>query len=119
MRTQTLMAAFGIFMVGTILAVIASGRWRLAGEVGIFNALASFNAVDLQAGGGYAVPKGLALYWDALVTMLTWNYPFLDSAWAIFIKIPLWTISIGVVWGILQMAIGVLSGIVGAIRSAV
>ena len=117
MRPQLLMTAAGIFIVGTLLACIASGRWLLNGETDIINALASFNTMSVQAGGVWNAPKTLATYWDAIITALSWNYPYLDSAWALFIKIPLWTISMGVVWGFIQVAMTIIQGLVGMVRS--
>lgn len=113
------MAFAGIFIIGTILACISSGRWLLNGEIDIINALAGFNAVEFQAGGVWSVPKGIGRYWDATVTALSWNYPFLDYEWAIPIKAILWVISIGVVWGLIQFAVSVIQGLVGAARSLI
>ena len=51
-----LMGAVGIFIVGTLFACIASGRWLLNGEINIINALASLyegiseNLRTLQSG---------------------------------------------------------------------
>ncbi len=119
MRPQQLMFVFGVFIIGTVLACIASGRWFLGGEVNIINALASFQTVSLQTSGGISTPAGLTTYWDAIKTALEWKYPFLDSPWALFVKAPLWIISLGVIWGLLQFAVSVLQGIVGAVRSLV
>jgi len=116
-RPQLLMGAVGIFMLGTMLACISSGRWLLNGEVNIFNALASFNVMSVEAGGGWGVAKTIGSYFNGIVTALSWDYPFLDSGWAVFIKIPLWLVSVGVVWGLIQVAISAVQGIVGSIRS--
>lgn len=117
MRPQLLMGAFAIFILGTVLACLCSGRWLLSGETDIINALASFNTMSVQAGGVWNAPKTLGTYWDAVVTALTWNYPFLSSAWAIFIKIPLWIISIGVVYGFIQLFVTIIQGLVSIVRS--
>ncbi len=119
MRPQLLITAVGIFIFGTLLALIASGRWLLNGEISIINALASFNTMSVQAGGGWNVPKTLADYWNAIITLLSWDYPFLSSPWAVFVKIPLWLVSIGVVWGFIEVATSVIQGIVSAIRSLI
>lgn len=117
MRPQLLMGAALIFLIGTLLSAITSGRWLINGEIDIINALASFNTMQVQAGGVWSAPKTLSTYWDAIVTALSWSYPFLDGAWAIFIKIPLWTISMGVVWGFIQVAMSIIQGLVGMVRS--
>jgi len=119
MRPQQLMAAAGVFIIGTLLCCLLSGRWLLDGEINIIRALASFNAVDINAGGGWSAIKNGGDYWNAITTALTWNYPFLSSGWAIFVKIPLWLSSIGVVWGFIQILIGLVQGVIGAIRNIV
>jgi hypothetical protein len=111
------MTVFGVFIIGTMLACIASGRWLINGETDIINALASFNTMSVQAGGVWNAPKTLSTYWDAAITALSWNYPYLSSGWAIFIKIPLWSISVGVVWGFIQVAMTIIQGLVGMVRS--
>lgn len=117
MRPQLVMTVSGIFIIGTLMACIASGRWLLNGETDIINALASFNTMSVQAGGVWNAPKTLSTYWDAIITALTWDYPYLQSSWALFIRIPLIVISIGVVFGLIQMAIMVVQGLVGMVRS--
>ena len=117
MPPKLLMTAVCIFIVGTLLACLASGRWLLDGETNIINALASFNTMSVQAGGIWNAPKTLSTYWNAIITALMWNYPYLESGWALFIKIPLWIISLGVVWGFIQVAMTIIQGLVGMIRS--
>ncbi len=119
MRPQLLMGAVGVFIFGTLLCCLCSGRWLLDGEVNIINALASFNVMTVDGGGAFTVPKGIAAYWSAIMTALTWNYPFLGSPWALFIKVPLWIVSIGVIWGLLEAAASILQGVAGFFRSLV
>lgn len=117
MRPQLLMGAVGIFIIGTLLSCLASGRWLLNGEVDIINALASFNTMSVQAGGVWNAPKTLSTYWDAAITALSWGYPFLESAWCVFVKMILWIVSIGVIWGFIQVAMSIIQGLVGMVRS--
>lgn len=117
MSPNRLQQAALIFFGGTLLACIASGRWLLNGETNIFNALSSFNTLEIQTAGGWAIPKGIATFFDALITALSWNYPFLSSPWAIFVKIPLWLVSIGTGWGLIEVFLTVVQGIVNSIKS--
>lgn len=112
-----LMGAFGIFVIGTMLACISSGRWLLNGETNIFNSLASFNVMSVESGGGWGVAKTVSDYWQGIVTMFTWNYPFLASPWAIIIKIPLWMVSIGTIWGFIELALSAVQGLLGSLRN--
>lgn len=117
MRPQLVMFCFGVFIIGTMLSAIISGRWLIDSEVGLLNALTSFNVAEMQGGGGWALPKQLGAYWNALVTMLSWNYPYLDNDWGGVFKIFLYIISVGVVIGFIQMVTIALSGIISGIRA--
>jgi len=119
LRPQLLMGSVGIFIIGTILGCICSGRWLLNGEINIINALASFHAVTLNVTGGATIPTGIIAFWDAIVTALFWDYPFLNSPWCIFIKIPLWLVSIGVIWALIEVFLTVFQGVVSSIRSII
>ena len=110
------MFCFGVFIVGTLLSCIISGRWLVNGEINIINSLSSFNTVGVQSG-GLSMISTLLSYWDGVVTMLTWNYPYLDNVWGNIFKLFLYIISIGVVYGFIQLFIMALSAVVSAIRS--
>jgi hypothetical protein len=116
MSPKLLMSAATIFIFGTIFSCICSGVW-FGEEIDVVNALASFNTMSVQSGGTWNAPKTLSTYWDAVVTVLTWGYPYLDYAWAIFIKIPLWIISIGAVWGFIQLFVLIIQGLVSMVRN--
>ncbi len=117
MSPKMIMSATAIFMVGTVLACLCSGRWLLSGEVDIIKALASFNVMSVQAGGVWNAPKTLGTYWDAILTAFSWNYPFLESAWLFPVKFVLWIVSIGVLWGIIQVFATIIQGLVSIVRS--
>jgi hypothetical protein len=119
MSPNRLQQAALIFIVGTILATLASGRWLLNGEMNIINALASFNTVAVQTGGIWGLPKYVIDFFSAIVTALSWNYPYLSSPWAIIVKIPLWLVSIGVIFGLVQIATTAVNGIVSGIRGLI
>ena len=119
MSPRYLMASFAIFIIGTILSCVCSGIWFGSTETDVVNALSSFNTMSVQAGGGWNAPKTLGTYWDAMVTVLFWNYPYLSSSWAIFVKIPLWIITVGTVWGIIQIFVTIISGLVSLVRSLI
>ncbi len=115
-NANRLQMAVLIFLGGTVLSCIASGRWLLNGEINVINALASFNTINIQTGGGWAVPKGLITFFSAAITALSWNYPFLSSPWMIFIKFPLWLVSIGVVIALVELSKTIIDGLIGVLR---
>lgn len=117
MSVKMIMSVFAIFILGTMLSCLCSGVWFGSNEVDIVNSLASFNTMSVQAGGVWNAPKTLGTYWDAAVTLLSWDYPFLDYSWAIFVKIPLWIVSVGTVWGFIQLFVLIIQGLVSMVRS--
>ena len=119
MRAQLLMGAVLIFIFGTMFSLIASGRWLLNGEMDIFKALSSFNTVTFSSGGGWDVLKGPIDFFNGVATALMWDYPFLSDPWAVIIKFPLWVVSIGVVWGFVEVFVSVVQGVVGTIRNLI
>ena len=116
MRPTLWMGFMAIFILGTTLSLITSERWLLSGEQDIVNALASFNEMSIQSGGVWNAPKTIGTYWDATITALTWGYPFLDSPWLFWLKYILWIVSFGVVFGIIQIFVSVISGLVSRLR---
>jgi hypothetical protein len=106
-----------IWAGGTMLAWISSGVWAAAGEMGVFSALAAFNTMTIETGGSWGIPKQVTDFVEGIVTMFGWYYPFLDSEWAILIKIPLWVCSIGVIWGVVQVAFSAVNGLLSSLRS--
>ena len=119
MRPHYFIAAFGIFVIGTMISAIASGRWLVNVEMNIINAITSMNAASVQAGDSWDIPKalgGVGGFLDGVVTVLSWRYPFLETPWAIFIKIPLWACSLGVLLGLYQLFMSAIQGVLGALR---
>jgi hypothetical protein len=120
MSVKMMMAIFAIFILGQVLSCLCMGIWPGDKQIDIWNTLASFNTMSVQSGGVWNAPKTLGTYWDGVITMLTWNYPFLDYEvyeWVLLAKIPLWVISIGVVWGIIQLFVSIIQGLVSMVRS--
>lgn len=119
MRPQLLMQAVGIFIIGTLLMCITSGRWLMNGDTNIINALASFHYTTIQS---FTTVSAIDKFFNALVTALGWWYPgtWLDytrNGWVIFILIPCWLTSVGVIWAIIEVCIQVLQGLISAARS--
>ena len=119
MNPKLIMSFFGIFIVGTLLACLMSGRWLLNGEVNIINALASFQHVGISVGGGVQMASATSNFFAAVGTAFTWDYPYLDNEWATLIKIPLWLISAGVAWGLIQVFVTIISGAISLVKSFV
>lgn len=97
--------------------MISSGVWFDEGFLSVITGLAKFHAESFAVGGGLSAPTGVTAFYDALVTVLTFNYPYLASPWVFPVKAFLWITSIGVVVGLIQFSIYVLSALVGLART--
>ena len=113
---NTIMMVVAIFIIGSVLSTVMSGVWFTDSSVNVLNKLAGFTAgTENSASGGYSLSP--VTWFNALVTIFTWNYPYLDYPWAVFIKIPLWIISVGAVWGFIEFSVYAVSNLLGRLRS--
>jgi hypothetical protein len=112
-----LKTAFALFLIGTALSCICTGRWLLNGEMNIMRALASFQYTDVSTGGIAQLPSGIPMYFNAFVTAFTWDYPFLSSPWAFPIHFVLMIVTIGAVWCLVEIGIQVAQGIINGVRT--
>jgi len=112
------MGAFGVFIIGTFTSMIASGIWVGANEVSVINQLAGIGVINVSSLGGLGLAKSMLTWFSAITTLLGWTYPYLDNAVGLVLK---WTIlypvTIGVVWGIVEIAQSAIQGLAGAIRT--
>lgn len=117
-RPHLIMFCYGVFILGTLLSLACSARWFEGNEIDPINQLAGFTVVNINSMGGWGVIKPLITFFGALVTMLTWNYPFLEGSWGwIFKAIFLYPVTIGVVLEFIEGSRAVLQGIASTIRS--
>lgn len=119
MHTNEIKFVVFVFFGGTLLSLIISGAWILNGEMNVFEAISSLSTVKIDSGGGWAAAKGVTAFFDGLITVFTWDYPYLQSPWAFPLRVVGWVISAGVVWGVIQASAGIAQGIVGSIRSLI
>lgn len=114
------MGCFGIFFIGLMTSMVATGIWFTGSEVGLINQLAGFGVVQVSTFGGWGIAKNILTWFSALSTLLGWTYPYLDNAIGWIIKgTILYPVTIGVVWGIIELGQSAIQGIAGTIRSLI
>lgn len=117
MRPHLIMFCYGVFIIGTLLSLAYSGRWWTGAEIDIINQLNGFSIVNVEAMGGWGIPKNVIGFFNAVVTMLAWNYPFLDNPWGLIFKmVVLYPVTLGVVITLVEVASSVIQGLAGMIR---
>lgn len=115
MRPHLLMFAYGIFIIGTLLSLICTGRWLMNGEINIINSLASLSINETV---GLPMPTGITAFFEGTFVAISWDYPYLDSPWGFCLKLVLlYPVSIGVIYGLVQLAVMIVSAVFDALRS--
>lgn len=120
-RPNWLLMAVGIFIVGTLLMCITSGRWLTNGETNIINALGNMGYKQF---GDFVAPTNLITWFNAAITAISWNYPgtWLDetaNGWIIFVKIPLWLCSLAVIWLLIDIGRVLIQGALSMLKGLI
>jgi hypothetical protein len=118
MRPQLIMFCFAVSIVGTMYSLIDSGVWFGAKQTNFVNQLAGFGVVNVQVLQNLMIPKAVAEWFNAIVTMISWDYPYLSNPWGTIFKIViLYPCSIGVAVSIWQIFAPVVQGLAGIVKS--
>ena len=114
MRPQLLMFCFAVCIVGTLYSLIDSGVWFGSTQTSFINAVAGINAVKDQTLGGASNTALMPVAWfKAIVTMSTWDYPYLDNPWGLVIKLfVFWPCTLGIMMGLWEMGQQVISNLI-------
>ena len=95
------------FVGCTLISRMLEGAYFSTTDINIMNQLAVFR--DVQILGLFSIPTlNLDFFTQGLPHLLMWDYPFFTGTWNLF-RYFLYVLSIGIVWGILVVFIGVLS----------
>ncbi len=118
MRPQLLMFCYAVFIIGTMLSLATTGRWFTSADVSIIGTITSLQGVEIQTTGGVSFLKQTANFFNGMMTMISWKYPYLDNSWGTVFKwIFLYPVSVGVVWGFVELFAQIANGIAGFVRS--
>ena len=104
-----------VFIVGQLTCLFIEGSFFGQEEVDVVNSLTGYNTLQLSGGGFWNIPKlAMGFITTGLPKMIMWDYSFLDGGWAMVKWLMLYPISIGVVWGLTMVFIGVVQGVMSA-----
>lgn len=119
MRPKLIMFCYFAFMVGTLLCLTIEGSWLGDEEVGLVNQLTGYTTLEVQGAGVWSIPKQIGgFFTHGIPKLITWNYSYFDNSYAALFKWTiLYAISAGVVWGVIQVFIPVLQGLITGIRT--
>jgi hypothetical protein len=112
MSPKLIMFVSFVFFVGTLCCLIIEGSYFGAGELNIVNSLTGFNIIQVSGAGIWSIPK---LAWGfmtvGLPKLISWDYNFFQGGYFIVRLFLIMTLSVGIVWGVIQTFLGVAQGI--------
>ena len=112
MSVKMMMFIVFTFITGNLLCCFIEGTYLGEETTSIINLLCGYSVTDLQSTGGMSwVSAAVGFFTTGIPRMILWDYSFLDGGWEIFKYIFLFPITIGVVWGIVQLFTTTISGI--------
>jgi hypothetical protein len=101
-----------VFFIGTLCCLVIEGTYFGAQELSIVNALTGYNIAQVSGAGIWAIPK---LAWGFMTTglpkIMFWDYNFFQGGYWIFRLFLIMTLSVGIVWGVIQTFLPVAQGI--------
>lgn len=101
--------AFTFFVASFICLMIEGSSYFGSTDVSILNALVGFNVVEMSDLGLLAIPKmAIGFFTVGVPNLILWDYSFLDGAYEIVKWLLLYPLSIGFVWAIISMFVGVI-----------
>jgi len=101
-----------IFVLATAVSLTVDGLYIGQGEINVLNALTGYSVIE--AGGLLAIPKLVVGFFTVgLPKILLWDYVWFDMYNLQILHFCLIALSAAVVWGVIQVTIGVAQGVLG------
>lgn len=112
MSTKLMMFIAFVFISGNLLCCFIEGTTLGEETTSIINILCGYSTTDIQVIGGMSwVSAASGFFTVGIPKLILWDYSFLQGGWELFKYLMLFPISLGVVWGIVQLFVTVISGI--------
>jgi len=108
---QLMFVTYGFF-IGAFCCLIIEGFYFNNWLLGIVNSLTGFNIIQISGAGIWTIPK---LAWGfvthGLPMLLFWDFSFFQGGWIFFRILLIMTLSVGLIWGVIQTFLPVAQGI--------
>jgi hypothetical protein len=112
MNPKLIMFVSFVFLIGTIACLVIEGGWFGESELSIANSLTGYNTIQVSGAGVWSIPK---LAWGFMIhglpKLLLWDYNFFQGGYFFVRIILIMTLSVGLVWGVIQTFLPVAQGI--------
>ena len=117
MSPKLIMFVTFVFLIGSLCCLFMEGGYIGTDEVSLVNSLTGYEIVEVSGGGTWSFAKvatGFLLH--GIPKLILWDYNFFQGGYFIFRLFLIMTLSVMVVWMIIQIMITVAQGIIGWIR---
>ena len=117
MSPKLMMFASFVFLIGSLCCLFIEGGYIGTDEVSLANALTGYEVVEVSSGGTWSFAK---IAWGFLThgvpKLIMWDYNFFQGGYFIFRLFFIMTLSVMVVWMVIQIFVTAAQGIIGMIR---
>ena len=112
MSPKLIMFVAFVFFIGTMCCLVIEGSYIGTGELDLANSLTGYNIIQVSGAGIWSIPK---LAWgfmtQGLPKLIFWDFNFFQGGYFIVRLFLIMTLSVGVVWGVIQTFLPVAQGI--------
>ncbi len=117
MSPKLMMFASFVFLIGTLCCLFIEGEYFGTDEVSLANAMTGYEVVEVSSGGTWSFAKSAGDFLiHGIPKIISWDYNFFEGGFFIFRIFFIMTLSVMVVWMIIQIFMTVAQGIIGWIR---
>ena len=117
MSPKLMMFATFVFFIGSLLCLFIEGGYIDSPELSLANSLTGYNIVDVSGAGTWSFAKlATGFLTTGIPKLIMWDYNFFQGGYFIIRLFLIMTISVMIVWMVIQVFITVAQGIIGWIR---
>jgi hypothetical protein len=117
MNPKLMMFATFVFLVGSLCCLFIEGSYIGSGELSLANSLTGYNVIEVSSGGAWSFAKiATGFLTHGIPKLIMWDYNFFQGGYFIIRLFLIMTLSVMVVWGIIQVMITAAQSIIGWIR---
>jgi hypothetical protein len=112
MNPKLLMFVSFVFFIGTLSCLIIEGGYFGEGEISIANSLTGYNIIQISGAGVWSIAKiGWGFVTHGIPKLIFWDFNYFQGGYWIVRMFLIMTLSVGIVWGIIQTFLPVAQGI--------
>lgn len=104
MSVKMIMYFAWAWVICTLVCLFIEGGYFGDTEINIINQLTGYNTLEL--GGIWGIPRIIiGFFTHGFPKLITWDYSFFEGTWALIRIILIAVLSVGAIWGLVQLFI--------------